>query len=134
VAQRLSIDTTFLIGLQRERLRGQSAGPAHRFLRQAPDAQLFLSVVALGEFAEGFASLEHPIVRTVREQHTLLPIDEDTAAVYAGIVRDLRGRGRLIRANDLWIGSAAVRYGLPLVTANVDEFRRIDGLEVISYR
>lgn len=133
MARRLSLDTTFLIDLQRERLKEEPEGPAHGLLRQSPDAELYLSVAALGEFAEGFASAEHPIVRTVRDQHTLLPVDEQTALVYAGLVRDLRSRGSLIGTNDLWIGSSSLRYGLPLVTANVDHFRRLDGLEVIEY-
>ena len=134
MALRLSVDTTFLIDLQRERSKREPEGAAHRFLRQSPDARLSLSAVALAEFAEGFVSVEHPIVRAAREQHTLLPIDEETALIYAGVVRDLRSRGRLIGTNDLWIGSSSVRFRLPLVTADVEHFRRIDGLEVIGYR
>ncbi len=113
MALRLSFDTSFLTDLQRERLRREPEGPAHRFLRRSSDAELFLSVVALGEFAAGFAGGEHPIVRTLRDRHTLLPMDEETALLYAGIVRELRGRGALIGANDLWIGSSSLRYGLP---------------------
>lgn len=60
-------------------------------------------------------------------------MDEQTALLYAGVVRDLRGRGMLIGTNDLWIGAASLRFRLPLVTANVDHFRRIDGLEVLGY-
>ena len=134
MARRVSLDTTFLIDLQRERLEGMDDGPAHRFLTQTPDTELYLSVVALGEFAEGFASVEHPIVRAVRDRHTLLPLDEETAMLYAGVARDLRGRGRMIGGNDLWIGAAGLRYGLPVVTADVEHFRRIDGLEVLEYR
>jgi tRNA(fMet)-specific endonuclease VapC len=58
VALRLSFDTTFLIDLQRERARSDSNGPAHRFLKRSADAELYLSNVALGEFAEGFNSVE----------------------------------------------------------------------------
>jgi tRNA(fMet)-specific endonuclease VapC len=134
VALQVSLDTSFLIDLQRERSKGELEGPARRFLNSSPDAELFLSNVALGEFAEGFSSVEHPIVRMVRRQHTLLPVDEETALIYAGVVRDLRNRGMLIGANDLWIGSASLRFRLPLVTANVEHFRRIDGLEVLEYR
>jgi len=134
VALRLSLDTTFLIDLQRERSRREPEGPAHRFLRRSPDARLYLSAVALAEFAEGFVSAEHPIVRAVREQHNLLPIDEETALIYAGVVRDLRSQGRLIGTNDLWIGSSSLRFRLPVVTADVEHFRRIEGLEVIGYR
>lgn len=134
MALRLSVDTTLLIDLQRERSRREPDGSAHRFLRRSPRAHLFLSAAALAEFAEGFASAEHPTVRTVRERHTLLPIDEETALIYAGIVRDLRSRGRLIGTNDLWIGASSLRFRLPVVTANPDHFGRIEGLEVIDYR
>lgn len=134
MARRLSLDTTFLIDLQRERTKGNGDGPAHRFLERSPDAELFLSTVALGEFAEGFASVEHPLVRIVRQQHAPLPVDEETALVYAGLVRDLRSRGILIGANDLWIGASSLRFQLPIVTANEGHFRRIEGLEVLGYR
>lgn len=134
MALRLSFDTTFLIDLQRERLRRKTEGPAHRFLRSSPDAELYLSAVTLGEFAAGFAGTEHPIVRALRDSHILLPVDEETALLFSGIVRELRDRGELIGTNDLWIGSSALRYGLPVVTADVDHFRRIEGLEVIHYR
>lgn len=134
MALRLSFDTSFLIDLQRERSRRETDGPAHRFLGRSPDSQLFLSAVALAELAEGFVSSEHPIVRAVREQHTLLAIDEETALIYAGVVRDLRSRGRLIGTNDLWIGASSLRFRLPIVTADVEHFRRIDGLEVMGYR
>ena len=48
----MSVDTTFLIDLQRERSAGDDDGVAHRFLKRAPEAELFLSTIALGEFAE----------------------------------------------------------------------------------
>ena len=51
MALQLSIDTTFLIDLQRERAIGDEEGAAHRFLKRSPEAELFLSTVALGEFA-----------------------------------------------------------------------------------
>ena len=152
MARKLAFDTTFLIDLQRERSawhrdrqrerdavqpersHGDVAGPAHRFLAAAPDLELYLSPTALGEFAEGFADPEHPLLRTVRDQHHLLPIDERTALAYGRIARALRQAGRLIGTNDLWIAATSVRYALPLVTANAGQFGRVTGLEVISYR
>lgn len=134
MAPRLSLDTTFLIDLQRERSKGEGEGPAHRFLERSPEADLFLSNVALGEFAEGFSSVEHPLVQIVRQQHVPLPVDDKTALIYAGIVRDLRSRGQLIGTNDLWIGASSLRFQLPIVTADEDHFQRIEGLEVVGYR
>ena len=134
MALQLSIDTTFLIDLQRERSIGDEDGAAHRFLKRSPDAELFLSVIALGEFTEGFDRAEHPIVAAVRAGHTLVPVDEQTALVYARTVRELRRRGEVIGTNDLWIGCTSLRLGIPVVTANVEHFRRIDGLGIVRYR
>ena len=134
MALRLSVETTFLIDLQRERSTARDDGAAHRFLRRSPEAELFLSTVALGEFAEGFDRAEHPIVAAVRDGHTLVPVDDQTAFVYARVVRELRRRDELIGTNDLWIGCASLRLGIPIVTANVEHFRRIDGLGIVQYR
>ena len=152
MAERVAFDTTFLIDLQRERRAwhrdrkraGGAAprershadvpGPAHRYLAAAPDRELYLSPTALGEFAEGFDDPEHPLLRAVRDQHLLLPIDELTALAYGRIARALRLAGQLIGTNDLWIAATSTRYALPLVTANTAQFARVPGLEVISYR
>ena len=134
MANRVAFDTTFLIDLQRERRRGELEGPAHRFLSADPDTELHLSTTALGEFAEGFENPEDPLLRTVRDLHVLLGIDEEVALVHGRITRSLREAGRLIATNDLWIAAASLRHNLPLVTANPVDFGRIPGLDVISYR
>lgn len=95
----LSLDTSFLIDLERERPGGD--GSAHRFLRADPSVELCLSAVAL---------------------------------VYGALSRPLRVAGRLIGSNDLWIAATSLRYGLPLVGANVEHFRRVEALQVVSYR
>lgn len=134
MALRVSIDTTFLVDLQRERSVSDDDGVAHRFLKRSPEAELFLSTIALGEFAEGFDRAEHPVLTAMREGHTLVPVDDQTSLVYARVVRELRRRGELIGTNDLWIGCTSLRLGIPIVTANVAEFRRIDGLGIVPYR
>ncbi len=83
MAGRLSIDTTFLIDLQRERVSGVG-GPAHALLAEDPEVELFLPAVALGEFAEGFEDADHPVLRVVRDLHVLPPIDEETALATVG--------------------------------------------------
>jgi len=134
MAGRIAVDTTFLIDLQRERARGNLDGPAHRFLDADPDLELFLSTVALGEFAEGFETDDHPVLRAVRELHVPLEIDEPTALHYGRIARELRSKGLLIGTNDLWIAASSIRHGLPLVAANPRHFNRVHGLEAATYR
>jgi tRNA(fMet)-specific endonuclease VapC len=134
VAGRVAFDTTFLIDFQRERTRGETDGPAHAFLASDPDVELLLPATALGEFAEGFGDVEDPVLRTVRELHVLLAIDEGTALVYGRITRALRATGKLIGTNDLWIAAASIRHEVPLVTANVADFRRVEGIQILPYR
>ncbi|WP_258043805.1 type II toxin-antitoxin system VapC family toxin [Mycobacterium kansasii] len=129
----MSVDTTFLIDLQRERSTGDD-GAAHRFLKRSPDAELYLSTIALGEFAEGFDGAQHPVLNAMREGHVLVQVDDQIAFTYARIVRELRRRGELIGSNDLWIGCTSLLLGIPILTANVADFRRIDGLGIVQYR
>ena len=133
MVDRLSVDTTFLIDLQRERSAG-IPGPAHQYLTEIGDAELCLSVIALAEFVEGFDDQSHPIVAAVRRRHRILSTDEETALVYGRVARELRSQGGLIGTNDLWIGCSAIRHDLPLLTANSMHFRRIPGLDVLEYR
>ncbi|CAJ1510495.1 type II toxin-antitoxin system VapC family toxin [[Mycobacterium] holstebronense] len=134
MAPRVSVDTTFLIDLRREQAAGTPGGPAHRFLGESPDTELFLSTVALGEFAAGFERSDDPIIVGVRERHVLVPVDDAVALTYAEVSQDLRRRGNMIGSNDLWIGCTSLRLGIPVLTHNVADFRRIQGLGVISYR
>lgn len=134
MARPLSVDTSFLIDLQRERSRGEDDGPAHTFIATRREVELQLSSVALGEFAEGFADRDAPILRAVREGLVLQPIDEETALIYGRITRSLRASGQLIGGNDLWIAASSLRHGLPLVTGDTAAFLRVEGLEVVGYR
>ena len=128
----LSFDTTFLIDLHRD-IGSQKAGPATRFLSQNPDAVLMLSVIALGEFAAGFEDLGSPWLLEVRRRFSILPVNEQVSLVYGEVFRTLKRKGHLIGANDLWIGSTAIAAGMPLVTRNGKDFRRMPGLQVMTY-
>lgn len=132
MGEQLSFDTTFLIDLQREKVAGKR-GPAHRFLKQNAGAQMVLSSVALGEFAEGFERQDDAVLRMLMAAVHILEVDSETAWLYASNARRLRLSGRLIGSNDLWIGCCAVRRGVSLVSRNGGHFRRIQNLRVVEY-
>lgn len=128
----LSFDTTFLIDLHRDAGGGKVAA-ATRFLSEHADAGLMLSAIALGEFAAGFQDAASPWLAEARRRFTILPVDEQVSLVYREVFRNLKRKGRLIGANDLWIGCTAIAVGVPLVTRNAREFRLIPGLKVMTY-
>lgn len=57
----------------------------------------------------------------------------EAAAHYASIRADLKKCGAMIGANDLLIAAHARSLGLTLVTNNVGEFSRVDGLMVENW-
>ena len=58
---------------------------------------------------------------------------EAAAALRAGAVyRQLRSQGQLIPVADLLIAGCCLNAGLPLLTRNVEHFRRVPGLTVLG--
>lgn len=67
-------------------------------------------------------------VEAVLGSITVLGIDDGVDRRYGVIRHALERSGRVIGANDLWIAAHALGLGLTLVTANLDEFGRVEGL------
>jgi tRNA(fMet)-specific endonuclease VapC len=62
-----------------------------------------------------------------------LDLTEDAASHYAEIRADLKKRGAMIGANDLFIAAHARGLGITLVTNNTEEFQRIPGLAIENW-
>ena len=62
-----------------------------------------------------------------------LDLTDDAAMHYADIRADLKKRGAMIGANDLFIASQARAQGLTLVTNNTAEFERVQGLQIENW-
>lgn len=62
-----------------------------------------------------------------------IPFDGNCAKAYARIRADLESSGRRIGPNDLFIAATAVARSAVLVTNNVREFSRVEGLSVESW-
>ncbi len=132
MAERLSFDTSFLIDLEREKWSGRR-GRAFRFLEEHFDAIMLVSAVTVGEFAEGFNEGNKQHFDRTLAALEILDVDAETGLLYGQNSRRLRRAGRLIGTNDLWIGCAALRHRLPLVTRNVRHFKRIENLQIVEY-
>ena len=62
-----------------------------------------------------------------------LDLTDDTAIHYAEIRADLKKRGTMIGANDLFIAAHARSRGLTLVTNNTAEFEPVEGLAIENW-
>ena len=97
-----------------------------------------ISVVVLGE-------LEFGVLRSQRISHNraaldhwlaavqVLEIDLDVGLRYGRIRAGLTSSGDLIGPNDLWIAAHALSLGVPLISHNLREFRRVPGLSVETW-
>ena len=63
----------------------------------------------------------------------VLPYDDAASIAYADIRARLEHRGTPIGLTDLFIAAHALSLGLTLVTANIREFSRVEGLKVENW-
>lgn len=128
----LILETTFLIDLEREHHRG-APGAAVSFLETNGDARLYLSFDVAGELAAGVSMRDRARWEAFVSPFYVLPSTPEVSWQYGRAYRHLHDNGRLIGTNDLWIAATGLAYRMPIVTRNVEHFRRVPGLEVESY-
>ena len=128
----LILETTFLIDLEREHRRG-APGPAVEFLESNGDARLYLPFIVAGELAAGISMRDRTRWQAFLSPFYVLPSTAEVSWHYGRAYRHLTDNGSSIGANDLWIAAPGLAYGMPVVTRNVEHFRRVPGLEVESY-
>ena len=95
---------------------------------------IVLPLIVLGELRAGFAAGNRESTNAANLQRflasprvsVLLP-DDQTTHYYAQLHRQLRGGGRPIPTNDLWIAALAVQHDLVLCTSD-RHFRQIPQL------
>jgi tRNA(fMet)-specific endonuclease VapC len=105
------------------------------------DEESFLSVITASELLHGVHRAAQPRQRAKRsafvegilERFPLLPIDLATARAHAQMWAELATAGTLIGPHDLWLAATCLAHGLTLVTANIREFTRVQGLQVESW-
>ena len=124
---RYMLDTNLCIRVIRDRPQAVR----ERFNREADG--LCISTVVLMELLHGTeksarAGHHRRVVEDFAARLEVLAFDAPAAAHTAEIRADLERRGQPIGAYDLQIAGHARSQGLVVVTGNLDEFRRVDGL------
>ena len=100
-----------------------------------------LSAVTWHELRYGIASsagkLSKPVITLLNQVYAgfeVVPFDEAAAAQSVTSRMALRTPGKSISWPDVMIAGHALALGYAVVTANVDEFRRVPGLSVVNWR
>lgn len=121
------LDTNLCIRVLRDRPQGLRP----RFNAEAET--LCISTITLAELLHGAAKSARPAenrreVERLAARLVVLPFDEAAAAHAGEIHADLERQGRLIGAYDILIAGHARSRGLVVITGNLGEFRRVEGL------
>ncbi|MEO7689278.1 MAG: type II toxin-antitoxin system VapC family toxin [Sphingomonas sp.] len=124
---RYLLDTNLCIRV----LRDRPAGLRDRFNAEA--SGLCISTIVLTELLHGAAKSARPIENREQVERfvarlTLLPFDEEAAAHAGDIRATLERAGKMIGGYDVLIAGHARSKGLVVVTGNLGEFTRVDGL------
>jgi tRNA(fMet)-specific endonuclease VapC len=112
------------------------AGRAAQCARAAAES-VCVSVIVAAELRYGCAKKGSPrLLRRVEEflaEVPVLPFDVPADSEYGGIRAELEAAGHPIGSNDLLIAAHARALAATVVTANVDEFKRVRGLNVENW-
>jgi tRNA(fMet)-specific endonuclease VapC len=129
------LDTNILIYLIKQR----PPRVAERINQLPGSDQLAMSFVTWAELLQGAAGSERRVVverqldALARQVEVLYPQDACICSYYAEQATALRRAGTPIGANDLWIASHALALGATLVTHNLREFSRVNGLTLVDW-
>lgn len=122
----LLLDTSFLVALEDEVLT-RRPGRATERLRAHRRDPVAISVVTLGEFAEGFSD---PIAfNDFVSRFRVLTLSRGIAWRAASLQQSLPRR---LGENDAWIAATALVYGATLVGRD-SSFGRVPGLDYVSF-
>ena len=110
------------------------------YLDKAPEAveivsearELAIPVVVAGELAFGIAQSRHReayerSLRRMLDRSTVLDIGIETARHYAAIRLELKGAGKPIPANDVWIAALSRQHAMPVMSRDT-HFDFVGGL------
>jgi predicted nucleic acid-binding protein len=110
-------------------------------VRAIPDAQLFVSVLSVGEIAKGVGLLAAGKKRdalaawlaALENQFSdrILGIDLETARLWGELTARARKKGAVIPSTDGLLAATALRHGLHVMTRNESDFKA-SGVRIIN--
>jgi len=118
----LLLDTSFLVEYERE-ITADRVGPARRLVQSRGKEPIAISIVSLGEFAEGFEVPRE--VEAFLSRFRVLQLSRVIAYKAAAMQRSLAAR---LGENDAWIAATALVYDAELAGREA-AFKRVPRLK-----
>src|SRR5665213_2512435 len=117
-------------------MKNPSGKAAKRIARVGED-NICTSIIVAAELRYGCAKKgSDRLLKSVEDllaEIDVLPFESPADAEYGNIRSELEIAGKPIGANDLLIAAHAMAVNATVVTANIDEFRRVRGLRVENW-
>ena len=112
-------------------------GPVAAKIRAVGEAKVCTSIIVAAEMRFGVIRKSSPRltmqVDKVLGALDVMPFEEPAEIAYGELRHQLETAGTPIGANDMLIAAHAMAQGLTVVTDNVREFRRVEGLRVENW-
>ncbi len=126
------VDTSVVIAMER---RGYTIDQSVEFLlsRSVAIASVTVSELLAGLYRAQSGQrtdLRRAFIETVIKAAPVLPFDLSAARLHASLIDRLRRTGQPIGANDVLIAATAMAHDRWIITENVRDFGRIEGLRV----
>ena len=116
-----------------ELLRGRNVAVIHRYADVDPSEIVLPSIVAaellLGAVKSNRDGASESVERFLAA-HEIVPFGEQECREYVRIRHELESSGNKIGSNDLLIAATAAARNATLVTHNIQEFGRVNGLAI----
>lgn len=115
----------------------QPQGKVAQKIAEIGDTAVLTSIIVAAQLRFGCAKLGSARltdrIELLLAEIPVLDFDKAASRVYAELRASLEKRGMLIGGNDLLIASQALSAGAIMVTANTDEFARIEQLPLENW-
>jgi tRNA(fMet)-specific endonuclease VapC len=130
----LILDTSVLIAGERGKFEMAA------FLKRFPNLEPVIAAITASELLHGVERAQDAARKARRQKHVeqilgtifVQPFDLAQARIHARIWAELEAGGNLIGPHDLLIAAAGLASGHQVATLNVQEFRRVPGLQVVD--
>jgi len=128
-------DTSILAGLER------TSPSIEKFIRGRENEPFGICMISVSELLHAVLRADSEVKRQQREAFVeriveifpVYPFDMNASRLYASIWAQFIKKGTIVGAHDLMIASTCLSLGFSVLTAEIRDYRKIEGLRVEEF-